>query len=113
MVRFTIDIAPDFRMLVEGPYLILYRLVPDRQAGPAEHVEIVRVVSLNLAVTGGATGIFGVPQLFEERGSYLLIFAPLLVLTIFFSRRLERSRTGRALRAIARITRTPIRVASA
>ena len=63
-------------------------------------VEIVRVVSLNLAVTGGATGIFGIPQLFEERGSYLLIFAPLLGLTLFFSHRLARSRAGRALRAI-------------
>jgi len=63
-------------------------------------VEIVRVVSLNLTVTGGATGIFGVPQLFGERGSYLFIFAPLLGATLFFSHRLARSRTGRALRAI-------------
>jgi branched-chain amino acid transport system permease protein len=63
-------------------------------------VEIVRVISLNLIITGGATGIFGVPQLFGERGSYLLIFAPLLLLTLFFSHRLVRSRTGRALRAI-------------
>jgi branched-chain amino acid transport system permease protein len=63
-------------------------------------VEIVRVASLSFAISGGATGIFGIPQLFEERGSYLLIFVPLLALTLFFSRRLERSRTGRALRAI-------------
>lgn len=63
-------------------------------------VEIVRVVSLNLAITGGAGGIFGIPQLFEERGSYLLIFAPLLGVTLFFSHRLERSRAGRAMRAI-------------
>jgi len=63
-------------------------------------VEIVRVVSLNLAITGGATGIFGIPQLFEERGAYILIFLPLLLAMLFFSHRLERSRTGRALRAI-------------
>jgi branched-chain amino acid transport system permease protein len=63
-------------------------------------VEIVRVVSLNLTVTGGATGIFGIPQLFEERGAYLLVFLPLLAFMLFFGHRLERSRTGRALRAI-------------
>jgi branched-chain amino acid transport system permease protein len=63
-------------------------------------VEIVRVVSLNLACTGGATGIFGIPQLFGERGAYLLIFLPLLIVMLYFSYRLDRSRTGRALRAI-------------
>jgi branched-chain amino acid transport system permease protein len=63
-------------------------------------VEIARVVSLNLACTGGATGIFGIPQLFEERGAYILIFLPLLVGMLYFGYRLDRSRTGRALRAI-------------
>ena len=38
------DIAPGFRMLVERPYLILYRLDPDQQDGPVDHVEIIRVV---------------------------------------------------------------------
>src|ERR1039457_4081607 len=47
-------------------------------------VEIVRVISLNLTVTGGATGIFGIPQLFEDRGAYVLIFAPLLLFMLFF-----------------------------
>jgi toxin ParE1/3/4 len=31
-------------MLVERPYLILYRLDPDHPVGPVEEVEIVRVV---------------------------------------------------------------------
>ena len=38
------DIAPGVRILVERPYLILYRLDPDHPVGPVEEVEIVRVV---------------------------------------------------------------------
>jgi len=38
------DIAPQLRMLVEPPYLILYRHEPDRPEGPVDTVEIVRVV---------------------------------------------------------------------
>jgi branched-chain amino acid transport system permease protein len=63
-------------------------------------VEIFRVVSLNLEITGGAIGIFGVPQLFENRWSYILTFGPLLILMLFFSYRLDRSRVGRAFKAI-------------
>jgi branched-chain amino acid transport system permease protein len=63
-------------------------------------VEILRVVSLNLEITGGAIGIFGVPQMFESRWSYIWIFAPLLILMLAFSYRLERSRVGRAFKAI-------------
>lgn len=63
-------------------------------------VEILRVLCLNLQITGGAIGIFDIPQLFENRWSYILIFGPLLLLTLLFIHRLERSRTGRALTAI-------------
>lgn len=63
-------------------------------------VEIVRVVSLNLEITGGAVGIFGIPQLFEGRGSYVLVFGPLLLFMLFFGHRLSSSRAGRAFRAI-------------
>lgn len=63
-------------------------------------VEILRVVCLNLEITGGAIGIFGVPQLFEDRFSYIWIFGPLLLLMLFFSYRLEYSRVGRAFKAI-------------
>jgi branched-chain amino acid transport system permease protein len=63
-------------------------------------VEILRVVSLNLEITGGAIGIFGVPQLFESRWSYIWIFAPMLLIMLAFSYRLERSRVGRAFKAI-------------
>jgi toxin ParE1/3/4 len=38
------DIRPGFRMLVEHPYLILYRTLPDADNGPLSGVEIVRVV---------------------------------------------------------------------
>jgi len=63
-------------------------------------VEILRVLCLNLAITGGAIGIFGVPQLFESRWGYIWTFGPLLVMTLIFSYRLERSRVGRAFKAI-------------
>lgn len=65
-------------------------------------VEILRVVSLNLTFTGGAIGIFGIPQAFgfQDRWQYIWLFGPLLILTLLFARQLERSRTGRAFRAI-------------
>ena len=63
-------------------------------------VEILRVVCLNLDITGGAIGIFGVPQLFDNRWSYIWTFGPLLLLMLFFSYRLDQSRVGRAFRAI-------------
>ncbi|MFA7403826.1 MAG: branched-chain amino acid ABC transporter permease [Pelobacteraceae bacterium] len=63
-------------------------------------VEILRVLCLNLEITGGAIGIFGVPQLFESRWGYIWTFGPLLVITLIFSSRLERSRVGRAFKAI-------------
>jgi len=37
-------IRPAMRMLVEGPYLILFETHPDTDEGPVDHVEIVRVV---------------------------------------------------------------------
>ncbi len=38
------DIAPELRMLVEKPYLILYRLEGDESEGPVDLVQIVRVI---------------------------------------------------------------------
>ena len=65
-------------------------------------VEILRVLSLNLSVTGGAVGLFGIPQSFGfvDRWQYLWLFLPLLILTLLFFRQLSNSRTGRAFRAI-------------
>ena len=63
-------------------------------------VEILRVICLNLEITGGAIGIFGIPQLFESRWSYIWTFGPLLLLILCFSYRLDRSRVGRAFKAI-------------
>jgi branched-chain amino acid transport system permease protein len=63
-------------------------------------VEILRVVALNLNVTGGAIGIFGVPQPFGSQIQYMWVGLPLLVLCMLFVARLERSRTGRALVAL-------------
>jgi branched-chain amino acid transport system permease protein len=63
-------------------------------------VQILGVVALNLEVTGGAIGIFGIPQPFSSQLQYLWIALPLLVLSMLFVARLERTRTGRALVAL-------------
>jgi toxin ParE1/3/4 len=38
------DIRPSTRVLIEAPYLLLYRTDPDRDEGPIATVEIIRVV---------------------------------------------------------------------
>lgn len=38
------DIRPTVRMLVEGPYLILFETHPDTDEGPVDQVEVVRIV---------------------------------------------------------------------
>ncbi len=63
-------------------------------------VEILRVLSLNLDVTGRAIGIFQIPQPFGTKASYLWLAAPLLLAAGLFTWRLERVRTGRAFAAI-------------
>ncbi len=63
-------------------------------------VEVLRVISLNLDITGGAVGIFGIPQPFQTAIEYLWIAVPLLIISMFFLYRLERIRVGRALAAI-------------
>lgn len=63
-------------------------------------VEVLRVVALNLEITGGAIGIFGIPQPFATPIEYLWIAIPLLFITMILIYRLERVRTGRAFTAI-------------
>jgi branched-chain amino acid transport system permease protein len=63
-------------------------------------VEILRVLSLNIPITGGAVGIFGIPQPFNLQLQYLWVALPLLVGCAVFAWRLERSRIGRAFVAI-------------
>jgi branched-chain amino acid transport system permease protein len=63
-------------------------------------VEILRILCLNLEITGGAVGIFGIPQPFSEPISYLWVALPLLLLSMFFLYRLEKIRVGRAFIAI-------------
>jgi branched-chain amino acid transport system permease protein len=63
-------------------------------------VEVLRVLSLNLPITGQAIGIFGIPQPFTTQLSYALVALPLFVLVTLFVYRLERVRTGRAFTAI-------------
>jgi branched-chain amino acid transport system permease protein len=63
-------------------------------------VEILRVISLNLEITGGAVGIFAIPQPFATPIEYLWIAIPLLIISMLMLYRLERIRVGRAFIAI-------------
>lgn len=63
-------------------------------------VEILRILCLNLEITGGAVGIFGIPQPFASAIDYLWIALPLLLLSMGFLYRLEKIRVGRAFIAI-------------
>jgi branched-chain amino acid transport system permease protein len=66
-------------------------------------VEILRVLSLAEGLeplTGGAVGIFNIPQPFPTKLGYMLIAGPLLLISSAFVYRLERIRVGRAFIAI-------------
>ncbi len=63
-------------------------------------VEILRILALNLEITGGAIGIFGIAQPFQTPIEYLWIVVPLLLLSMAFVFRLENIRVGRAFTAI-------------
>jgi branched-chain amino acid transport system permease protein len=63
-------------------------------------VGILRVLALNLEMTGGSVGIFGIPQPFATPIDYLWVVLPLLGLSMFLLYRLERIRAGRAFTAL-------------
>jgi branched-chain amino acid transport system permease protein len=63
-------------------------------------VEVLRVLALNLDITGGAVGIFGIPQPFQTQLGYLWIALPLLLLSMLFLYRLERIHIGRVMQSI-------------
>ena len=63
-------------------------------------VEIVRVAILNLPFTGGAQGIFGIPQPFQDPWGYVLLTAGLLALVCWCVQRLELTSLGRTMAAI-------------
>ncbi len=63
-------------------------------------VEILRVLNLNLEWSGGAVGIFGIPQPFAGPGGYALATGVLLALVCWLCARLEAMRLGRAMAAI-------------
>ena len=63
-------------------------------------VEIVRVAILNLPFTGGAVGIFAIPQPFATAAGYLLPALALLALAGWFCQRLDAMPLGRAMAAI-------------
>lgn len=63
-------------------------------------VEVLRILALGLDITGGAVGIFGIPQPFQTPLEYLWLTLPLLIVSMAFLYRLEKIRPGRALVAI-------------
>jgi branched-chain amino acid transport system permease protein len=63
-------------------------------------VEIVRVAILNLPFTGGAVGIFSIPQPFQNASGYLVVALLLLALVGWLCQRLEAIPLGQAMAAI-------------
>jgi branched-chain amino acid transport system permease protein len=63
-------------------------------------VEIVRVAILNLPFTGGAIGIFSIPQPFSDAAGYLVMALLMLALAGWLCQRLEAMPLGRAMAAI-------------
>jgi branched-chain amino acid transport system permease protein len=63
-------------------------------------VEILRVTTLNQESLGGAIGIFGIPQPFDDPSGYAVFTLGLLALVSWLCERLERNRLGRAMAAI-------------
>jgi branched-chain amino acid transport system permease protein len=63
-------------------------------------VEMLRVLNLNLDWSGGAVGIFAIPQPFAGPGGYLACTVLLLAAWCWICARLERMRLGRAMAAI-------------
>jgi len=63
-------------------------------------VEMVRVAILNLPFTGGAAGIFGIPQPFQKPFGYVLFSGGLLAVCGWLFQRLEASRLVRSMAAI-------------
>ncbi|WP_067818140.1 branched-chain amino acid ABC transporter permease [Actinomadura kijaniata] len=66
--------------------------------------EIIRIVATNLTVTGGPSGIYGIPGLFGDATSGAAVFYYVTVLivavAVLLAARLGRSRIGRAWRFI-------------
>lgn len=63
-------------------------------------VEIVRVAILNLPFTGGAIGIFSIPQPFSDASGYLVTALALLALAGWLCQRLEAMPLGKSMAAI-------------
>lgn len=63
-------------------------------------VQVFNVVAVNAPLSGGAVGIFGIPQAFESRLAYFWFFGPLLLVTLLLIARLEKISVGRAFFSI-------------
>ena len=67
---------------------------------------IVAVVARELEVTGGTSGIFGIPKpsflgrIYDSPQEYFWLLAPFVVIGLWLAQRLVHSRTGRALGAV-------------
>jgi branched-chain amino acid transport system permease protein len=88
IVAFVVGLAA---LRLRGIYLALATIA---------FVEMLRVLSLNLELTGGAIGIFAIPQPFGTQLSYMWLALPLLVGAALFTWRLEKVRAGRAFAAV-------------
>ena len=66
--------------------------------------EIIRIVANNLTITGGPSGIYGIPGLFGDSVSDPVVFyyttVVIVAIAVLFAARLGRSRIGRAWRFV-------------
>ncbi|MEO3872859.1 branched-chain amino acid ABC transporter permease [Nonomuraea sp. B12E4] len=62
--------------------------------------EIIRITANNLSVTGGPSGIYGIPSLIDNAAAFYYITVAIVAIAIIGASRLGRSRLGRAMRFV-------------
>ncbi|MFC5826506.1 branched-chain amino acid ABC transporter permease [Nonomuraea insulae] len=62
--------------------------------------EIIRITANNLPVTGGPSGIYGIPSLIDNQAAFYYITVAIVTVAIIGASRLGRSRLGRAMRFV-------------
>src|SRR5262249_20096343 len=62
--------------------------------------EIIRITANNLSVTGGPSGIYGIPSLIDNPAAFYYVTVVIVAIAIIGASRLGRSRLGRAMRFV-------------
>ncbi|GAA2373266.1 branched-chain amino acid ABC transporter permease [Nonomuraea africana] len=62
--------------------------------------EIIRITANNLPVTGGPSGIYGIPSLIDSKAGFYYVTVGVVAIAVLGASRLGRSRLGRAMRFV-------------